>query len=252
MLFDDLPIKQNDYLILYPSGYGGEFIAHAISSCSGLINTLPITHTDELRNRYQVHSKINYSEVSYVTNNWHSGYEGEDDNNKRNIYKDHFYDPYTMWMYENHLSDMNIVILHSDNPETWATLCWNKLSYKIINPGLAVNLEAAGVYGFTDNHLEMFSKHKWLYRHDVFNAIKYNKVTKTGKKRFIKYLVTGINKIDIKKFTAGSKSVSILNIDHIISNPSIFAHLVSRIFPETNTKELTVMMQEWNDKNNYG
>lgn len=113
--------NDNDFLLLYAAGTGGEFLTTEISRSVPYLNTLSATIHN---NRYQVACKRTYADVYKKDNNYYfDSYVGETDK-ASDIYKDHLVDSiFGYWP-----QDINVIYLSlSDNFDYWADITWAKL-----------------------------------------------------------------------------------------------------------------------------
>ena len=114
----------HNYLLLYSAGTGGEMITSLLSECVPEINKIPRKEAYPIgTNRWHSNCKIKYSLVKKECL-----YEGENDPNKYDLYKDHYhsYDPNIIKEYWD--SSMTVICFTvTRNHSYWANLGYKKL-----------------------------------------------------------------------------------------------------------------------------
>ena len=116
--------NNHNYLLLYSAGTGGEMITSLLSECVPEINKIPRKEAYPIgTNRWHSNCKITYSLVKKECL-----YEGENDPNKYDLYKDHYhsYDPNIIKEYWD--SSMTVICFTvTRNYGYWANLGYRKL-----------------------------------------------------------------------------------------------------------------------------
>lgn len=267
MKSNTLPINKGDYLILYSTGLGGEFLTYAISQCVDSINSLPVTYKDKSKNRYAITCLVRYGEIALSTGVYTSqSYEGESSPEKINLLKDH-YGEHVFTLYKDFgLKNLNAILLTTSYPEHWANVTWNKISLKITNPSSVSQIHKYGYEDFPEEHLptaiKILSQHKWLYRHELYailTSILNDTYTEFVPHRRTKFLLehTGVIKEQsaIKYTTDVGENFNnyiTLNMDDTVNNIDKFIKDVAKVFPKLDKNKFSGLINNWTKGNKIG
>jgi len=267
MKSNTLPINKGDYLILYSTGLGGEFLTHAISQCVDNINSLPVTYNDKSKNRYAVTCLVRYSEIAFSTGLYVSqSYEGEASPEKINLLKDHYGDTVFDVYKDFGLKNLNAILLTTSYPDHWAKIAWNKISLKVNNPSDVAMIRKYGYEDFPEEYfptaIKILSQYKWLYRHELYailTDILNNTFTEFVPHRQVKFLTehTGVIKeqSSIKYTTSIGENFNdycTLNMDDTVNNLDKFIKDVAKVFPRLDRNKFAELIRNWTKGNKIG
>ena len=123
--------NNNDYVLLYHPGTGGEYLSGILTKHVPQFNRLTVSlhHQDTEKNinnnRWASVCKVTYSKVGLENKNYYTEhYRGEDDPTKLNLYKDH----YTVDVFDYWPKSFNCICLVVNcNYRYWSRLCYQKL-----------------------------------------------------------------------------------------------------------------------------
>lgn len=264
-ILSSLPI-----LLIYPTGVGGEHLAHTISICSDEFQPL-ITYYNKTVNQFHTSCFINYSaditNIEDFNSALHECYTSDYKiNNKRLIFKDH---PTvrTLEFYKKHLPDIKIIfILPFNEHEYFAKLTFKKLAKKInswevtsdyIKTNIIKNFNNADI----EHVIAEVNKHNWVWVHEIHNLVTSmrNNTKNTSLHHYENidniindhrsYLIN-INDDIVPYYKESFNNFHLLNCDDLKSNSLGFWKLFQEIEPSIDVNKAANITNNWIRRNN--